>query len=62
MDIKLYAIYFMTDWALGNFGSAWFGWNLPVGTRVPFLNLEGINADHATFIKAPRKYGFHVTL
>lgn len=62
MDIKRYAIYFMPDGALGNFGAAWFGWDPQVGTRVPFLNLEGINADHATLIKAPWRYGLHATL
>ena len=42
MDITRYAIYFITDGALGNFGGAWFGLDPQVETRVPFFNLEGL--------------------
>lgn len=62
MKIKRYAIYFMPDGALGNFGASWLGWDPKLGTRVPFLKLEGIYADHATLIKTPQKYGLHATL
>ena len=62
MEITRYAIYFMPDGALGNFGPAWFGWDPQVGKQAPFLNLERIHADHATVIKAPRKNGLHASL
>ena len=52
----------MPDSALGNFGAARFGWDPQVGRRAPFLKIERIHTDHATVIKAPRKYGLHATL
>ena len=42
MDITRYAIYFITDGALGNFGGAWFGLDPQGGIRVPLFNLGGL--------------------
>ena len=53
MDITRYAIYFITDGALGNFGGAWFGLDPQVETRVPFSNLEGLMRVSQRLSKRP---------
>ena len=62
MNSNRYAIYFMPDGALGNFGASWLGWDPRVGARVPFLDLEGIDRELVALTKAPGKYGLHATL
>lgn len=55
-----YAIYYTPNDALADVGSAWLGWDLKQGRRVPHPVIERF--DVAALTDTPRKYGLHATI
>ena len=60
MRFRRYAVYHLPGGALGDFGSAWLGWD----GRNGMVNLrpEGLPAEAGALTDTPRRYGFHATL
>lgn len=60
MQFGRYAVYHLPGGALGDFGSAWLGWD----ARNGMVNLrpEGLPAEAEALTDTPRRYGFHATL
>lgn len=57
---RRFAIYFTPERALAETGSAWLGWDISQGCRVPHPRIDGLNL--AALTKRPRKYGMHATI
>lgn len=62
MGFRRYAIYHLPEGALGDFGSAWLGWDVQTGQPLPHPDIAAL-PDHAeTLTAVPMRYGFHATL
>jgi hypothetical protein len=60
MRLRRYAVYHLPGGMLGDFGSAWLGWDARNG--LVHLRPEGLPAEAEALTDTPRRYGFHATL
>lgn len=60
MRFRRYAVYHLPGGALGDFGSAWLGWDARHG--LVHLRPDGLPPEAETLTEVPRRYGFHATL
>ena len=61
-DYSRYAVYYLPDGPLADFGAAWLGWDVDQGAAVEHPNLPLLGDKIEKITKKPRKYGFHATL
>lgn len=57
-----YAIYHLPDGPLGDWGSAWLGWDARRGIAPDRPDVPDLPGDAAALTAVPRRYGFHATL
>ncbi|WP_375262853.1 DUF1045 domain-containing protein [Palleronia sp.] len=62
MSFRRYALYFLPDDALADFGATWLGWDVRNGTSVPHPDIPGLPASVEDLTATPRRYGLHGTL
>ena len=59
MQFRRFAVYHLSDGALGDFGASWLGWDVRAGAAV--AHPDDLS-DAAEVTQTPRRYGFHATL
>jgi len=62
MKFSRYAIYYMPDGPLAEFGAAWLGWDPRIGKRTETLDIPDLPKDLHKLTRSARKYGLHGTL
>ncbi|MDS9466163.1 DUF1045 domain-containing protein [Paracoccus sp. MBLB3053] len=62
MTFTRLAIYHMPEGDLGEFGSAWLGWDARRAATVPRPQIDNLPASPQELTSTPMRYGFHATL
>lgn len=62
MQFRRYAIYHLPGGRLGQFGSAWLGWDARTGSPLPRPAVADLPDEAETLTAVPMRYGFHATL
>ncbi|AGT09520.1 DUF1045 domain-containing protein [Paracoccus aminophilus] len=57
-----YAVYHLPEDPLGDWGSAWLGWDIRTGQTRTQPEVTGLPKPLAALTEIPRRYGFHATL
>lgn len=57
-----YAIYHLPSGGLGEWGSAWLGWDARRGCEPGRPAIAGLPGDAGELVSTPMRYGFHATL
>ncbi len=61
-DFTRYAVYYLPEGALSEFGASWLGWDVDKGAAVAQPDLAPLGDRIEKITQKPRKYGFHATL